>query len=282
MFKDIEAFGKFAMAAQSRLDLFTSKVSQQPTLKAMKVSQEPFSRVSNRFRKNNMGFTLIELLVVITIIAILAALLSPALKNARESARSASCVNNLRQLGLAMHLYASDHDGWAPPPYDNKPPATGRTWIQNLYTGNYLPQPMVGKSTVFLCPSQRPGTWAVGGMQAYGMVDLYPSIWYYNQYSIMGVTVMGRNGTADYGPASNFVLLADSIDDNPVDAAAYLRQRYFYIPKTAGYLDNVHLRHHKRGNFLFGDGHVGSLGKADLIGNYGYLDAAINESDPYP
>ena len=63
----------------------------------------------------NKHFTLIELLVVIAIIAILAAMLLPALSAARARAHCASCLGNLKQLGLVYQQYSSDNGGWLRP-----------------------------------------------------------------------------------------------------------------------------------------------------------------------
>ncbi|MGI5818944.1 MAG: type II secretion system protein [Armatimonadota bacterium] len=90
------------------------------------------------------GFTLIELLVVIAIIAILAAILFPVFARAREKARQTTCLNNVKQIGLAVLMYAQDNDEKLPMRYDSSSPRIGIMQAT---------QPYIMNSGVHDCPS---------------------------------------------------------------------------------------------------------------------------------
>ena len=205
--------------------------------------------MNRKVKKQRSAFTLIELLVVIAIISILAALLVPAVRSALERARQTACASNLRQLGLAAHAYAYDHDGLLP----YLAYSSSIRWWTKLgpYVGSekYGQIPYTGTETnltvstplVWSCPSSRGNFWLGYGWNYHG-IGHSPSDPRFGPTSIEG-------------DKNVCYLVADSAYAQA--PASIPRGGFDSMPTPTGLPWGLHSRVHEDGlNVLFLGGHV--------------------------
>jgi prepilin-type processing-associated H-X9-DG protein/prepilin-type N-terminal cleavage/methylation domain-containing protein len=188
------------------------------------------------------AFTLIELLVVIAVIAILAALLLPALSRAKENARATQCLSQMRQLGLAVQLYADENQEEFPRSQHSAFAHGQLTWGRALATqlGSTATTWTNLLSAVYHCPSDRRNTpWSYG-------LNVYFELGPDDDYE--GKPQTWRRVASVPNPAATVVFAENN------SSADHIMPNFWTAAADA--VDVATNRHGQRANYAFADGHA--------------------------
>ena len=235
-----------------------------------------------QLKRIQAGMTLVELLVVIAIIGVLTALLMPAVQAAREAARTATCKNNLRQLGLAFLQYCDANHGEFPQYVDPKGfPGFGKEELL-LHSWLTLVAPAVEKSEeIRICPDDPIGRRRLKAHSTSYVVSDYIAPEYVPPGFVVGVVEGSIYNLNKLQSTSRALLLFEAADPSTKVLASETADEWFdehfhasewYSPKnvrlglvTATVTTDIQPdRHVEVANYLSADGHVDTIGAAQV------------------
>jgi prepilin-type N-terminal cleavage/methylation domain-containing protein/prepilin-type processing-associated H-X9-DG protein len=254
------------------------------------------------------AFTLIELLVVIAIIAILAAMLLPALAKAKQKAKQSGCINNMRQIGIALVMYSNDYNQypscfWSA---SSTPPGNSTyVWAPRLLS-------LMGKNrNAFYCPAALPGSaWDTnlnhtlagpagvpklgedGKLDNFAILETSLFSFGYNDWGLSQGLALGMGG--DVGSRiikdstlrrpSEMIVIGEVRSDAPtVDFGANVDPQVSAMQNPAQHNQCPCNRHNFRTDLTFADGHVESPRRNDVIdpNNLMWRARWNNDNDPH-